>query len=61
MEVGWSLIKRVVDQEIKEPTRNLDLEKFTEKNEKLPLGLQKEPPYLKKCHQDQEKATPIKK
>ena len=42
------MIKRVVDREIKEPTRNLDLEKFTEKNEKLPLDLQKEPPYLKK-------------
>ena len=38
----------VVDLEIKEPTRNLNLEKFTEKNEKLPLDLQKEPPYLKK-------------
>ena len=38
----------VVDREIKEPTRNLNLEKFTEKNEKLPLDLQKESLYLKK-------------
>ena len=42
------IVERVVDREIKEPPRNLDLEKFTKKNKKVPLDHKKEPPYLKK-------------
>ena len=58
IERGWGfffwgfsfllIVEKVVDREIKEPPRNLDLEKFTKKNKKVPLDHKKEPPYLKK-------------